>query len=126
MLLRATLVILFMLNLGAAAWWGLRPSVADARGAEANAAGATGLRLVNEPAVATAPTRAQPAPAGPAPVASMVPAATSVVAAPASAPVCLRFGPFADGTARDAARNALMAAGVSAVTRDSRMSISFS
>ena len=119
MLLRATLVILFMLNLGAAAWWGLRPSVADARGAEANAAGAPGLRLVNEPAVATAPTRAQPAPAGPAPVASMVPAATSVVAAPASATVCLRFGPFADGTARDAARNALMAAGVSAVTRDS-------
>lgn len=118
MLLRATLVILFMLNLGAAAWWGLRPSVAGARVAETNAAGAPGLRLANEPPAATAPAREQSAPAGSAPAAPAEPP-TTVVAAPASALVCLRFGPFVDGTARDAARNALLAAGVSAVTRDS-------
>ena len=45
----------------------------------------------------------------------------STMPEPASttAAVCLRFGPFADGPARDAARNALSAAGVAAVTRDS-------
>ena len=47
MLLRATLVILFMLNLGAAAWWALRPALADGGAAHATAAGAPGLRLVD-------------------------------------------------------------------------------
>lgn len=112
MLLRATLVILVMLNLGAAAWWLMRPAFASGD-AKALAIDAPGLRLVAEPVVAIPPaapaTQPPPAPAAPA-----VAATTS-----ASAQVCLRFGPFADDAARDVARNALSAAGVSAVTRDS-------
>ena len=119
MLLRATLVILFMLNLGAAAWWVLRPSVVDAGAAQATAAGAPGLRLVNEPQVAAMPIPAQSQPVAPAPTTSPVAAVPPAESATSTATVCLRFGPFADATARDAARNALSAAGVSAVTRDS-------
>ena len=119
MLLRATLVILFMLNLGAAAWWVLRPSMASAPQAQAIAANTPGLRLVNEPLVAAVPTPSQASPPEPAPTTSPVPAVAGVVATSATAAICLRFGPFADGAARDAARNALSAAGVSAVTRDS-------
>ena len=118
MLLRATLVILFMLNLGAAAWWALRPALADGGAAHATAAGAPGLRLVDEPLVAAVPAPAPSQPAAAAPTMSPVPIATPEPASTTAA-VCLRFGPFADGTARDTARNALSAAGVAAVTRDS-------
>ncbi|HSD16228.1 MAG TPA: SPOR domain-containing protein [Thermomonas sp.] len=125
MLLRATIVILVMLNLGAAAWWLLRPLVAGAAGTQAVAVDAPGLRLVGEPAAAIAPV---PAPGGvvPAPLPTISPAQAEVAtaAATAAAPAaiveaCLRFGPFAEPAARDAARAALSAAGVSAVTRDS-------
>lgn len=118
MLLRASLVILFMLNLGAAAWWSLRPTMADAPSAQPMAADAPGLRLVNEPLVAPAPTPAPSLPAAAAPATSPVPAAAPEPASTTAA-VCMRFGPFADGASRDTARNALSAAGVAAVTRDS-------
>ena len=118
MLLRAAIVILLMLNLGAAAWWLLRPAVAEAGGAQATAARAPGLHLVSEPRAAPAATPATPPPVArgsdplPTPPATPVEPVNNVA-------VCLRFGPFADGSARDAARNALSAAGVAAVTRDS-------
>ena len=101
MLLRATLVILFMLNLGAAAWWALRPALADGGAAHATAAGAPGLRLVDEPLVAAVPAPAPSQPAAAAPTMSPVPIATPEPASTTAA-VCLRFGPFADGPARSA------------------------
>ena len=116
MLLRATLVILVMLNLGAAAWWLLRPAVVEVDQAQAVAVDAPGLRLLNEP-VAMA-VRA-PAPSSGVAVAPAVQAASSSAPVAEVAPVCLRFGPFTTDAARDVARNTLSAAGVSAVTRDS-------
>lgn len=115
MLLRAAIVILLMLNLGAAAWWLARPQVVAASNAPSAPVDGPTLRLVGEPAQA-APTAA-PASVLPA----TTPAATDAVgeaASVAGTPVCLRFGPFADGGARDAARSALSAAGVTASPRD--------
>lgn len=122
MLLRAAIVMLVMLNLGAAGWWAFRPAL---KAAEPAVVPEQGLRLVRE-------TRVVPVPAEPAPVASPPPAqppvagaapAAAPVQAPAAAPataaaVCLRFGPFADARARDAARTALAGAGVQAVAHD--------
>lgn len=113
MLLRAAIVILVMLNLGAAGWWALRPAVAAAGETRALASDTPGLRLVSEPAVAAAVA----APAAPIPHAPPALAASATPAVPAQ--VCLRFGPFADAASRETARNALSAAGVSALTRDS-------
>ena len=119
MLLRATIVILLMLNLGAASWWLLRPVVAKATDPQTVAADAPRLRLVGEPVAAVASAPVQGAPAAPLP--ATPPPRNEVAPVPASAKpeVCLRFGPFAETPARDAARAALAAAGVSAVTRDS-------
>ena len=120
MLLRATIVMLVMLNLGAAAWWLLRPIVTSAPATHAVVAGAPRLRLVGEPVAATAPTPAQGTRRAPSPA---TPPAQQVGVGPVTAStasvVCLRFGPFAEPSARDAARATLSAAGVSAVTRDS-------
>lgn len=116
MLLRAALVILVMLNLGAAAWWLVRPAVAGADGANTVANGVPSLRLVAEP-VAIAPVAAPIAPATPSSDQAAAPV-SPVPTADATAPVCLRFGPFADAASRTTARMALSAAGVTAVPRD--------
>ena len=116
MLLRAALVILVMLNLGAAAWWLARPALARADGAAMVSTETPSLRLVAEPVVPAPLVVAPPSPQGPSP--SAAPASTTPTA-DATAQVCLRFGPFADAASRETARNALSAAGVSAVTRDS-------
>ena len=103
MILRAAIVFLLVINLGVGAWWMGGGNGTRRPAASATPAGVPGLRLVDEAAPASAPaTAAAPAP----------------VAAPA-APVeqCLRFGPFADDAARDAARTALAAAGVEAQPR---------
>ena len=148
MLLRAAIVILVMLNLGAAGWWLFQPMP----GGVAAASSAPGLRLLTEaeaapatapvgaatpsPAPASTLTPASPAatpaasPAG-APVtdapatsapATSAPATSATVRLPATAqaPVCLRFGPFPDPAARSAARAALAAAGVAATAYDER------
>ena len=112
MLLRATIVILVMLNLGAVAWWLLRPVVASATATQAVVADGPGLRLVGEPIAAITPAASLPA-------TPPVQAEVATVSANPAQDVCLRFGPFAEPAARDAARAALSAAGVSAVTRDS-------
>lgn len=129
MLLRAAIVILVMLNLGAAGWWLFQPS--PAAGAT-SAAAAPGLRLLRE----AAPAGAEPAAASatPSPVIAAVgaPATPAVaaasttsgsitpVAAGEQAPACLRFGPFADPAARNSARAALAASGVTATAFDER------
>lgn len=112
MLLRATIVILVMLNLGAVAWWLLRPVVASATATQAVVADGPGLRLVGEPIAAITPAASLPA-------TPPIQAEVATVSANPAQDVCLRFGPFAEPAARDAARAALSAAGVSAVTRDS-------
>lgn len=132
MLLRAAIVILLMLNLGAAGWWLFQPLPAAAV-----AAPSPGLRLLAEArrapaatATATAtpsvPTPAPPSPAATPATSPVVPAAMDASAAPAmaataaQAPACLRFGPFPDAAARSVARTALAAAGVATVAYDER------
>ena len=127
MLLRATIVMLVMLNLGAALWWASGPH-ADAAPATATQGEAPTLRLLDEamrpPAavpsdapVAT-PAAAPEAVAATEPVATPPAAVAPAAEAPPAAAVCLRFGPFADAAARDAARPALASASAVLVPRD--------
>lgn len=127
MLLRAAIVILVMLNLGAAGWWLFQP--VPAAGAT-TAAAAPGLWLLREAApAATAPASTTPSPAVAPPIRPAAPAVTVAATPPApsastaaaeQAPVCLRFGPFADPAARTSARTALATAGVTATAFDER------
>lgn len=115
MFLRAAIVMLVMLDLGAAGWWAFQPA---ARTQAPTSANAPTLRLLGEAdgAPVAAPGDAAPAPAvAPLPVAPPTQDASDAV--PAAA-VCLRFGPFDATGARDAARAALSAAGVSAIPRE--------
>jgi hypothetical protein len=121
MILRAAIVTLLVLNLGVAAWWISGANAVPVPVATAIRPGTPTLRLVDEPAAASAaapaaaiaPPSTQPTP--PPPV-----AAESAVVAPAKveAGLCLRFGPFADAAARDAARPALASASAVLVPRD--------
>lgn len=111
MLLRAAIVFLLVLNIGIAAWWISGGNAMPGPVPASMPANMPGLRLVSE---IPAPRRvAAPSPA--------VVASTATVQVPAQAVAaeqCLRFGPFADGPAREAARAALSAAGVAAVPKD--------
>lgn len=118
MILRAAIVLLLMLNLGAATWWWLGGDVGASGPVPAGRAtsGAPRLRLLSEAA----------------PVAALVrPAALQAIAPPLSAPTattesamqvpsaaCLRFGPFADAASRDAARARLSGLASTVVARD--------
>ena len=116
MLLRATLVILVMLNLGAALWW-----ISGAHGAVAPPAAVTAdapqLRLLHEavpaPVETTTPAQPMPAAAEPSSGSGVAGARMDVPAAP----VCLRFGPFADAAASQAAGGALARVGVRTIAR---------
>lgn len=116
MLLRATLVILAMLNLGAALWW-----ISGAQGAVAPPAAVTAdapqLRLLHEavpaPVETTTPAQPMPAAAEPSSGSGVAGARMDVPAAP----VCLRFGPFADAAASQAAGGALARVGVRTIAR---------
>lgn len=107
MLLRAAIVILLSLNLGAAGWWAFQPTHTPRQetlpGPE--------LRMLSEPPLAKAAV--EPAPAAEA--ADVATAPTEVPAEPApaveAAPVCLRFGPFSETSARDSVHHAVLAAG---------------
>ena len=133
MLLRATIVMLVMLNIGAGLWW-LAGAAPASLPATAQATDAPTLRMLDE-AMPSPPQAAAPLPVAPpsteaaretaapetAEAASEPPPAvttTTETAAPAAA-VCLRFGPFDDAAARDAARAALAGAGVQGVARQS-------
>ncbi|WP_256646174.1 SPOR domain-containing protein [Thermomonas paludicola] len=106
MLLRPAIVMLVMLNLGAAGWWAFHPQSLPVPAPDAGENAVPGLQLLTEAA-----------PIHP-PVAEQASLPVAVVAAPtvatAGLPVCLRFGPFVDAAAREVARAALAAAGVSA------------
>lgn len=88
-MLRAALVILVMLNLGAAGWWIFGPAP---RAPRPEPLDAPQLQLVSE--------RTPP----PTPAAATAPPGT-----------CLRFGPFAGPAARNGARASLASAGVDSV-----------
>lgn len=103
MTLRASLVLLVVLNLGVALWWGLRSDAPPAPAEEAPS-GIARLQLLSE--------RPGPRPAAPAVGTSTEAAATPVTpsaaaAAAATAERCFSAGPFADSTALEAARAAL-------------------
>jgi len=82
MLIRALIVLLLVLNLGVALWWAMRPAPLAPR-VDTLPAGVARLQLVSEQAVAVA---REPA------------------AAMATVDHCVRFGPFADAAAADAAQ----------------------
>ena len=110
MLLRAAIVVLLVLNIGVAAWWVSGGNALHEHAPAPLPADAPGLRLVGETAApkpaATVADAVVPAPVVPEATPAVEPARTE-------AGQCLRFGPFADANARDAARPAL--AGSSAV-----------
>lgn len=98
MLLRAAIVILVLLNLGAAAWWAVGPASSASPAAPLDG---PPLRLLAEAQAAAAAARS--------------PAAASSVGG-----ICLRFGPFAGPAARSGARDALAAIGVAAAPFEDR------
>jgi hypothetical protein len=127
MILRATIVFLFVLNLGVAAWWLGGAGLRAATSAPVVDSSQPGLHLVDEP-VAPKPVFAQPVHApSPAPAAMLAATSTTAAGKPAAPPVpvaatalCFSFGPFADAAARDAARPKLQALAQKLVARDSQ------
>lgn len=115
MILRAAIVFLLVLNIGIAAWWIGGGNAAPAPVAAPVPAGVPGLRLVGEREAAAPAVQASASVTSPS-----TPTQTETVATvePAAIEHCLRFGPFADAAARDAARSALAAAGVPAQPRE--------
>ena len=106
MLIRASIVLLLILNAGVAAWWLFSPTPAPHHPPSIPTS-TPGLQLVSERAsVRSAPVRA-PLPAKPA--ADAIPAVASS-AAPSNRVAgaqCITVGPFADATALAAARTTL-------------------
>jgi hypothetical protein len=95
--LRAAIVMLVLLNLGAALWWRFAPPPPPPPALEGPE-----LRLLSE-ATSSAPAAQTPAAA---PV--------GLPGQAARPPVCVRLGPFADAASRQTARTALRALGVEA------------
>ncbi|HEY0504260.1 MAG TPA: SPOR domain-containing protein [Lysobacter sp.] len=126
MLVRALVVLLLVLNLGVAAWWGLRTPPAPAAAVEPPL-GVAKLQLAREvrppqPAP-TAPAAAPPVAAAtvaPAPTPPPVaPTTTAAATVPADAR-CFSVGPFADATAANRARELLLAVASPVVPREQR------
>lgn len=89
MLIRALIVLLFVLNLGVAAWWITRPTPEPALPPELPA-GVARLQLVSEPqAEAAAPAAGT--------------RSSAVAAAPSEPQACFSLGPFVDTAAASAA-----------------------
>lgn len=113
MTLRASIVLLAVLNLGVAAWWLLRPDAPPPAVAEAPS-GIARLQLLSE----------RPGPR-PAPAAVETPAAAeaaqpAAVATPATVERCYSFGPFADAATLAAGQAALRAGALRLRTRETR------
>ncbi len=125
MILRAAIVFLLVLNLGVAAWWLAGGNNAPSKPAAviASSAGVPSLRLLNED-VPAKPVAPAPLAGPPETAASDATADPLAIPAPAAdaPPVasCLRFGPFTDAAARDAARPALQPLAEQVVARDTQ------
>lgn len=106
MTMRAFLVLLVVLNLGAAAWWLLHTDSATTTPAEAPS-GIARLSLVSEhPDLRPAPA---PAAVDDAPAEATAAPAAAAGLPPPSNDTCLRLGPFADAAAAGQAQVALRA-----------------
>jgi type IV secretory pathway VirB10-like protein len=104
MTLRASLVLLVVLNLGVALWWALR-SDAPPPAAEEASSGLARLQLLSErPELRPAPTPVTVAASADTPA---PPTPASQLPAPTAPERCFSAGPFADTAALDAARAAL-------------------
>ena len=106
MLIRALIVLLIALNLGAAAWWLTRTAPPPAALPE-TPPGVVRLQLLSEAAPA-APAPAAAAPAMPPleaapPAIAPTPTVTPALAAAEAPPQCFSLGPFADAAAANAA-----------------------
>ncbi len=123
MILRASIVLLLMLNLGVAAWWLGGAGLRAAPPASVVDTAQPGLRLVNEPVLAK-PVIASAKPALPSTTTTGTPAYAEPPATPAvpvvASALCLSFGPFADAAARDAVRPRLQALSQKLVARDAQ------
>lgn len=117
MTLRASIVLLAVLNLGVAAWWLLRPEAVPAPVVEAPS-GIARLQLLSE-RVGPAPP---PVEAAAEPDGSEAPPPPAAVAAqaPAAAERCYSFGPFADAAALATAQAALRPGALRLRTRETR------
>ncbi|VXA92524.1 conserved hypothetical protein [Luteimonas sp. 9C] len=121
MLLRATIVLLVILNFGVGVWWALRgpPHAAPA----VTAAAPSTLRLVGEPserAAPPAPASGLPAtgPSTPTPAEAVDTVATQTTPRAADPAQCVALGPFADASTRDAALAQLSPVAAQVVPRD--------
>lgn len=104
MLIRALIVLLIVLNLGAAAWWISRPAAQPTVLPE-QPAGVAGLQLLGE-------SRATAETVSPAPVPVATPAAAEATPAPivaATTAQCFSVGPFDSDAAATAASNRIAA-----------------
>lgn len=106
MTLRASLVLLVVLNLGVALWWALRSDTPPAT-VEALPSGIARLQLLSERPELRPATMAPPASAAPDTPAPAQATSTPAPQAPATPERCYSAGPFADTAALDAARAAL-------------------
>ncbi|WP_159017424.1 SPOR domain-containing protein [Cognatiluteimonas profundi] len=104
MLIRASIVLLVMLNLGVAAWWIFRPEP-TVPAATSTSPRPPRLQLASERAATT------PAPAGTAALVQLATAATATLpstpVSAAAASQCFTLGPFVDDAAVSAARGRL-------------------
>jgi len=118
MTLRASIVLLAVLNLGVAAWWLLRPEAVPAPVVEAPS-GIARLQLLSE-RVGPAPAPVEATAAQPDVTETPTPPAAPAAAAPAVAERCYRFGPFADAAALATAQVALRPGALRLRTRETR------
>ncbi len=115
MTLRASIVLLAVLNLGVAAWWLLRPDTVPAAVVDPPS-GIARLQLLSE-RVGPAPAKVEAAAAKP--DETEAPAAAAAEA-PAVAERCYSFGPFADATTLATAQAALRPGALRLRTRETR------
>lgn len=118
MTLRASIVLLAVLNLGVAAWWLLRPDAPPAQEVEAPS-GIARLQLLSERGGPT-PTPIEAAAAQPDKIETQAPPAAPAAAAPVAVERCYSFGPFADAAALATAQAALRPGALRLRTRETR------
>jgi len=117
MLLRATVVLLVILNFGVAVWWAVRGEAVEA--SAQLEPGPSTLQLVGEPAAerAAAPERVAPAAIPALDGTDAASAADSALRA-ADPAQCVALGPFADAATRDAALAQLSSVAFRVIPRD--------
>ncbi len=120
MTLRASIVLLTVLNLGVAAWWLLRPDAPPPTAVETSSGIVARLQLLSE-RVGPAPATVEAAVAKPdQSEAPAPPVAAAPAAAQATVERCYSFGPFAEAAALATAQAALRPSALRARSRQTR------